>query len=421
MLVPSSRPSKSRTALALGIVFVGIAGGAGLAIWAVRRQRRELGGPELSPQLPSPPPGSPSAQPSAAPDVLDAGLRQPAIIAALWRSVRDADPDPLTQLKAQLVHLSPELQAYVVCATSAVNDAYVSGLQFRQEFATAFDKYNEDFERQQKQLDGALAAAGGALSVANPVIGVLIGLVLAIKQLALKYGVKPENRKVEENEQIFRDWEGSDCLRGLHLENVPNPSVAQLQLAIDTDLIASRLPAVRYAHQFEFTPAIEQYRLTAFKLGLYSEESLRRIYGFSKVWNLRPGDMVPLNAVQISQYTLGYTLAQNGGEYLNRSDWGQIGYTDGIEGRPPRCSAELSLWADAMMAKWLPAEPEAEVAPPVPAEQISAKDLRDYLDGYEEGKANPYIGPQAKAGAYYNAGILDGQAGNPPRYTAAQP
>ena len=53
MIRTSSRPSRSRKGLAIAIGAVAAATGAGVVIWAVRRQRRALPGPQPSPQLPS--------------------------------------------------------------------------------------------------------------------------------------------------------------------------------------------------------------------------------------------------------------------------------------------------------------------------------------------------------------------------------
>jgi len=55
---------------------------------------------------------------------------------------------------------------------------------------------------------------------------------------------------------------------------------------------------------------------------------------------------------------------------------------------------------------------------PSPGEMFAnptPKDIQDYLDGYAEGRANPYVAPNMQYGRWYWLGMADGQKGVPPR------
>lgn len=347
----------------LGILVGGAAilGGTALAVAFAAPAALPPGRPEDEaesggPGRPAPPaPDSAKAQTprSSGPAVTGgaAGIAQAQIIGALWKVALEGDPSAVDDINLVAPQLSPELQVYFVAASQTLRQAFAADQQFRQSFLHEFDEANKKFEEFERDADlglGAFAAAVNVIPIFGQAVSVLTGLAIGIKR-AILAGLPPEQRKLEDNAHIFRDWEGGDCLRGLHIQGNSNPSPKELQAQIDMDLIARRLPSVQRATQFDYTPTVQQFRSAAQKAGLYGEAYLRAAYGFSTVWNIEPGDAVPTTAYEINSYSYWYTWGKNGGTYTGASRWGQIGYEDATAGRPMRMSGDVLLWADALV------------------------------------------------------------------------
>lgn len=304
--------------------------------------------PNKSPDIPGPPPVPAAVSPPSA------LFTQQQIITACWILVRDGNTSGVEDIKRALDRIQPASAAYFVAAAAYANEAFLIDLKFRAEFVGAAKKAQAEYEKKMNEIDAGLGTAAtliNVIPVVGQVVSGLIGIGIAIKRLFQELLGPVTSRATDDNEKIYRDWEGSNCRRGLHLADSANPSQRQLIRAVDSDLVAGLLPEVPNAYQFEFTPTLEGFQKAALSMGLYSAEFIGQTYGIKSVWNVSPADGVPKTAFEIAHYVTGYAVGQGGEPYAESKLWGQIGYLDAKEGKPSRVGGDLSLWAEDKIAK----------------------------------------------------------------------
>lgn len=296
----------------------------------------------------------PSPQPDSGSEAIQIGTDtsedQTRIIAAFWTCVSQGDDAAVRLLQTKLAALTPELQVYVVAAGQSAVDSYRNFLKWQEAFPHELEAANQQADEINTKLNaglGTIAAAVNVVPVAGQVLSAVLGLGIALKKAFAEGHVE---RNPDENLQLFRDWEGSDCLRGLHLGGVnPNDVTPQkLRSRIDADLIASRLPSVSFGHQFDYTPTIESFRTIAKSRGLYSNSYLKSIYGFENAYSIVGDDDIPTTAYDINNYVIGYAYGQqSGGEpFSSNVPWVNIGHQDAQAGKASRVGNDLAVWAD---------------------------------------------------------------------------
>lgn len=313
--------------------------------------------PPLPPSnTPAPAPAGSTTLPAPAPakPLLPVLFSQAQIISALWQVAKSGNTTEVERIRENLDSLPTALAAYFVAAAAYVNQAFLIDLKFRAEFTGKAREAQAAYEKQMNELDAGLGAAAGAVNVipvAGPILSAFITLGIALRK-AIQEALGPvTTRATDDNEKIYKDWEGSNCRRGLHLDSSANPSQSFLIRAVDSDLIAGTLPTVPNAYQFEYTPTLGQFQKAALQLGLYSNENLKKVYGFAgPAWNVNPAEGVPTSAYDINRYITGYVVGQSGEAYTEENYWGKMGYLDARGGKPSRVAGDLSLWAEDTIA-----------------------------------------------------------------------
>ncbi|WP_088740634.1 hypothetical protein [Haliangium sp. UPWRP_2] len=278
---------------------------------------------------------------------------QPDIVAAAWASLADHDDRPIKDIAFEISRLTPELQTYTAAALESLKPEFAIWNDTLKDFA----KYAGEQEaeaRDRINKENAIIAAAGTVAnyipIYGQVISAIIGIIAALKKAFEDPAIASEIARIWKtrltNLDFLKDWEGSDAIRGLKIDR-RYPPLRLLKLEIEGDLLASRLPLVPFGYKYYFVPRIDQFRRLGKQAGLYSNEYIKKIYGFSPAWILEKNDDWPVSAIEIWKYSLGYQVMPGEAGSDDSHPWFRIGYSDARAGKPFRVGTDLLIWANA--------------------------------------------------------------------------